>query len=46
MNLGTKIGTTFDKIRLFFSGKEMKDDLEIWNYNVDDDVVIMVMVCP
>jgi len=46
MSLAKKIGTTPDKIRLFFSGKEMKDDLEIWNYNVDNDVVIMVMVCP
>jgi len=46
MSLAKKIGTTSDKIRLFFSGKEMKDDLEIWNYNVDNDVVIMVMVCP
>ena len=45
-NIGKKIGTTYDKIRLFFSGKEMKNDLQLWNYNVDDDVVVMVMICP
>ena len=44
--IAKKIGNTFDKIRLFFSGKEMKNDLQLWNYNVDDEVVIMVMVCP
>ena len=44
MSVAKKLGTTFDKIRLFFSGKEMKNDMQIWNYNVDNDVVIMVMV--
>jgi len=46
ITIAKKLGTTFDKIRLFFSGKEMKNDLQIWNYNVDNDVVIMIMVCP
>ena len=46
MSVAKKLGTTYDKIRLFFSGKEMKNDLQLWNYNVDNDVVIMVMVCP
>ena len=45
-SVAKKLGTTFDKIRLFFSGKEMKNDMQLWNYNVDNDVVIMVMVCP
>ena len=45
-SIAKKLGTTYDKIRLFFSGKEMKNDLQLWNYNVDNDVVIMVMVCP
>ena len=45
-NISKKVGTTYDKIRLFFSGKEMKNDLQLWNYNVDDDVVVMVMICP
>lgn len=46
MSVAKKLGTTFDKIRLFFSGKEMKNDMPLWNYNVDNDVVIMVMVLP
>ena len=46
MSVAKKLGTTYDKIRLFFSGKEMKNDLQLWNYNVDNDVVVMVMVCP
>ena len=46
MSVAKKLGTTYDKIRLFFSGKEMKNDLQLWNYNVDDDVVVMIMVCP
>ena len=45
IKIAKKAGSTSDKIRLFFSGKEMKNDLELWNYNVDDDVVIMVMIC-
>jgi phospho-N-acetylmuramoyl-pentapeptide-transferase len=45
MSVAKKLGTTYDKIRLFFSGKEMKNDLQLWNYNVDNDVVIMVMLC-
>lgn len=46
MSVAKKIGTTYDKIRMFFSGKEMKNDMQLWNYNVDNDVVIMVMVSP
>ena len=46
MSIAKKLGTTYDKIRLFFSGKEMKNDLQLWNYNVDNDVVIMIMVLP
>ena len=45
-SVAKKLGTTFDKIRLFFSGKEMKNDMQLWNYNVDNDVVIMVMTLP
>ena len=46
MSIAKKLGTTYDKIRLFFSGKEMKNDSQLWNYNVDNDVVIMIMVLP
>jgi len=45
-SIAKKLETTSDKIRIFFSGKEMKNDHQLWNYNVDNDVVIMVMVCP
>lgn len=44
-SVAKKLGTSYDKIRLFFSGKEMKNDMQLWNYNVDNDVVVMVMVC-
>ena len=43
-SVAKKLGTTYDKIRMFFSGKEMKNDMQLWNYNVDNDVVVMVMV--
>ena len=46
MSIAKKLGTTYDKIRLFFSGKEMKNDSQLWYYNVDNDVVIMVMILP
>ena len=37
-----KVG--IDKIRLFFYGKEMKNDLELWNYNVSQDCVVILMI--
>ena len=46
MSIAKKLKTTYDKIRLFFSGKEMKNDLQLWNYNVDNDVVVIIMVLP
>ena len=30
-------------VRLFFRGKEMKDGNELWQYNVQDDDVIIIM---
>lgn len=35
---------TIDKIRLFYGGKELKDENELWMYNVDNDVVIQFML--
>jgi hypothetical protein len=33
-----------DKIRLFFGGKEMKNDKELWFYNITSDCTIMSMI--
>ena len=32
------------KIRLFFGGKEMEDEEEIWFYNVGNDSIVLLMV--
>lgn len=42
--IGKKYNVEIDKIRLFFYGKEMKNDLEIWNYNVSQDCVVILMI--
>ena len=42
--LGKKYKVEIDKIRLFFYGKEMKNDLELWNYNVSNDCVVILMI--
>ena len=42
--IGKKYNVEIDKIRLFFYGKEMKKDLEIWNYNVSQDCVVILMI--
>ena len=35
-----------EKIRLFFYGKEMKNNFELWNYNISNDCVVTVMIMP
>ena len=42
--LGNKYKVSIDKIRLFFYGKEMKNDFELWNYNVSQDCVVILMI--
>ena len=42
--IAKKLETTSDKVRLFFAGKELKNGNALWMYNVDDDVVVMIMV--
>ena len=42
--LGIKYKVEIDKIRLFFYGKEMKNDMELWNYNVSQDCVVILMI--
>ena len=34
------------KIRFFFYGKELKDNYELWYYNISEDCVVMVMILP
>ena len=42
--IGKKYKVEIDKIRLFFYGKELKNDLELWNYNVSNDCVVILMI--
>ncbi len=35
-----------NKVRLFFYGKEMKNNFELWNYNICEDCVVMMMLLP
>ena len=42
--LTKKYNVEIDKIRLFFYGKELKNNFELWNYNVSNDCVIVVMI--
>ena len=42
--IGKKYKVEIDKIRLFFYGKELKNDLELWYYNVSNDCVVILMI--
>ena len=42
--IGKKYKVEIDKIRLFFYGKELKNNLELWNYNVSNDCVVILMI--
>ena len=42
-NIGKKFDKDVSKVRLFFGGKEMKDGNELWQYNVKDEDVIIIM---
>ena len=42
-NIGKKFEKDASCVRLFFRGKEMKDGNELWQYNVQDDDVIIIM---
>ena len=42
--LGKKYNAEIDKIRLFFYGKEMKNEFELWNYNITQDCVVILMI--
>ena len=44
--LTKKYNVEIGKIRLFFYGKELKNNFELWNYNVSNDCVIVVMISP
>jgi len=32
-----------DKIRLFYGGKELKNDIELHNYNVEEESILQLM---
>ena len=43
--LGDKAETlTADRVRLFFMGKELKDDLFAYSYNMNKDSVLQAMI--
>lgn len=44
--IAKKLKTTNEKVRLFFSGKELKNEFELWTYGIDSDCIIMIMVSP
>ena len=44
--LTKKYNVEIDKIRLFFYGKELKNNFELWNYNISNDCVVVVMISP
>ena len=44
--LTKKYNVEIDKIRLFFYGKELKNNFELWNYNISNDCVVVVMINP
>ena len=42
-NIAKKLEINENKIRLFFRGKEMKNEKELWVYNIEDDCVVIIM---
>ena len=42
-NIAKKMGINEAKIRLFFRGKEMKNEKELWVYNIEDDCIVIIM---
>ena len=43
-NLANKFNCNKEDIRLFFTGKEMMNDKEIWFYDIDNDCTITAMI--
>lgn len=44
--IAKKLKSSDKKIRLFFSGKELKNEQQLWAYNIDNDCIIMIMLSP
>ena len=40
---GKQFNMNTNDLRMFFGGKELKNENEIWKYNVDDDCVIIIL---
>jgi hypothetical protein len=43
INIGKKFETDAKNVRLFYRGKELKNENELWVYNIEEDCVVMVM---
>ena len=43
-NLANKFNCNKEDIRLFFTGKEMMNDKEIWFYDIDNNCTITAMI--
>lgn len=43
-NINEKEKINKNKILLFFGGKEMKDEKEIWVYSVSNEAIILLMI--
>ena len=43
INIGKKFETDSKNVRLFYRGKELKNENELWVYNIEEDCVVMVM---
>lgn len=42
--LGKKYGTNEKNVRLFYYGKEMQNEQQLWIYNTDNDSVVTMMI--
>lgn len=40
---GTMKGLKPEKMRLFYGGKELKNDKELFNYNLEEESIIQMM---
>ena len=40
----SEAGLTVQKIRMFCLGKELKDDLFIYTYDINDEMTVQIMI--
>ena len=41
--ISKEFGMEKNEVRIFFSGKELKDGNELWKYNIDNECVIIIL---